>query len=332
MISHSLNKLFLFDRICISGFKWVFIVLFLSFIQIESNAKIKVYFVKGNVQYEKIESSIHSLKIGMEIQPNTKVILHPNSEVIFKNDNNKVLILKATKTINQHSYTQIIAQFDKTDNKGLMSAIFSFLGTQLSKENYDIRDYADSNMRSWGGVVRSHCSSGIMLKPGDGAKVINGDILFKWQSDLDNNDYYLEVYKGLHYSEQAELVFKKLVKGNYSLVNEIEINKWRTNADSLFNWIVYPVGQRPGCSRFALFLVDYYLTEEFLNALNTHLESIDNFRDRQLFSAFYYEAHHLLEESDNIYRQLIAQYNDNMHKDLYKLFLARNGMVSRYEH
>jgi hypothetical protein len=313
------------------GFAWLICLFFWMGHLSALHASITVYFIKGRVQYVAADSVYRPLRIGQPLSEGCDVLLPRHAELILRNEQGQMLILKTAQTDRRYAYASIITQFQPADQKGLMHALFSFLRSQLNKEDYDIRDYAASNMRSWGGVVRANCSEGIMRRPINGSRLLLGDLLLHWDAEEDSLRYVLEIYRGMHYHEQASLLYRQPVGHDYHLVPGSLVRQWFYEGDSLIHWVVYPEGSRPGCTRFGIELTPYYLTESFDVNLQDILRTIDSFQGRLLFQAFYYEAYRLLEESERMYQQLIAQYPTSGYEALYTLFLARNSSISDFD-
>lgn len=292
----------------------------------EAGADPKTVFYTTGKAYIASNGSEQRLLIGNKIEPGSTVILEKNTEVILKNTDEDFCVLKTEDNELRINYNEIGKLFEKQKGKSVMEAMWAFVAKQLGEKEVDIRQYAEDFLRQKGGVYRAGCANPMMLAPGYMVKTDAAEIELSWVAVEHDTSYTVEIFQGGDFDLNAPLVYRRTVSALSLKVSTAELMQLGEGARQ-FNWVVYPTADRPSCARYYLHVMDAAEAKMIEDALSTHTAEVSGEAEQLLAAAAYYEEQHMLIAAKEVYATLLSNHDSQPNRDLYQLFMARNGML-----
>ena len=286
---------------------------------------ISVFFINGAGLYSGKNITEARLGNNVRIPTGAKINLEPQTEVTLKDNAGRFCIINSAKESLTLSYKQIQREFNKQERKGLLSALYDFMKSELNKKKKNIRDYADYNLAKKGGVTRASCAMPLMINPGFEAKVSVDSATFYWHSDTQASGYIFKLYEGDAFAQNTALIFRTTVTDTFftvSLTDKIDLEE-----NKVFSWLAYPANDRENCARYEIYFYNTDGLNNRLTNIETKAAEIEDEKERCLYLAGQYEEEGFLEIAKETLETLKQKYPAKVYEDLYLIFLARNGML-----
>lgn len=278
--------------------------------------------MSGNVELTNSTKTIQKATINSVIFPGTSVIVKSNSELILRDAKNRFCILRKSGSF---SYADLQQYMQSQQKVGLLKSVAHFITNQFLNKTKNIRSYAEEHLKQTGGVSRNGCTYPLMLQPGMGSMLSEGNLKFEWAIDSSAAEYELLVFNGMDEAGEPLMRYRTTCSTSPKEVNTSLFSK--ESVDSIFSWVVYPKGV-PNCARYTFQVVPAIVEKSEAETIAANTSHIKSKTDQLLKRAALYEQKGLLKKAEETYLELSHLRKKKIHKELYELFLARNGMLN----
>jgi len=307
--------------------KFLFLTALLLFTSVNSSRseEIRLYYKSGNVKVSFPDGTENYLQINQTICSACAIIINRDTEIIVRDDKNRFCTLKGTDGVLVYTYNSLIELIEKQQDTGILNAALGFLSEQITDKKKDIREYSELHLKQHGGIARG-CVYPIMLRPGNGERVISDSLLFVWSSEQNVSEYQLNIYAGDESEIKPRLVHSAQVNDTIQKVRLSDLASTNENV-AKYHWVVYPINSKPNCARYSFEIYSSEMIERLLIDTENNFEPNISDEHNLLIKAAQFESLGLFQHAIETYLQLLSEYDNSVYSDLYLLFLARNGMI-----
>src|SRR5690606_32314310 len=137
-----------------------------------------VYHITGEIYYSDLKNKNKQVFYNYKTLPSTVFKLEERSELILRDKDYNLLILKSKGSYTANNLVGIFNRKDVEEN--FAKTTIAFLSSELVRSEEDIQEYAENYLRQSGGVSRGNCLDALMISPMNGQVLTDSVLSFKW--------------------------------------------------------------------------------------------------------------------------------------------------------